>query len=293
MKRIISLFLIMVVLITVFFAIINANRGIEKHQLLTSTITAFNPKKSMRISIPEIGLKNVLIRQLEDNINLTENSFATVYLLADNRYDKNSVVADYYLVLTINGKIIAKDLSVWEDQADLSGTFFCADIDGDDDKEIILQECIGLSGGAGQYLSRVFDFKNDEIVEIFSSNVKDEMFDTGFSVCILKNRSLEIKNRYTDYCKKIILSDRTDDYYSIWYENNGEPKNLHLMIDTFYKFEPYDIDNDGAYEIKCCQYTSLYGHSDFIGTAVSFLKYNKEEDSFDIYEAFFEEEKVI
>jgi len=78
---------------------------------------------------------------------------------------------------------------------------------------------------------------------------------------------------------------------SVWYENNGEPKNLELMLDTFYKFEPYDIDNDGVYEIKACQYTSLYGHTDFIGTAVSFLKYNKEENLFYICEAFFEEEK--
>ena len=62
------------------------------------------------------------------------------------------------------------------------------------------------------------------------------MFNTGFSVSILKNRSLEIKNRYTDYCKKIILTDRTDDYYGVWYENNGEPKNLELLLDTFYKF---------------------------------------------------------
>ena len=37
------------------------------------------------------------------------------------------------------------------------------------DKEIVLQETISMSGGAGQYLSRIFDYKNDEIVEIFSS----------------------------------------------------------------------------------------------------------------------------
>ena len=89
------------------------------------------------------------------------------------------------------------------------------------------------------------------------------------------------------------MTDRTDDYYGVWYENNGEPKNLELLLDTFYKFEPYDIDNDGVYEIKVCQYTSLYGHTDFIGTAVSFLKYNKEENSFKICEAFFEEEKFL
>lgn len=292
--KIIALILsIITVIITAFFILFNVNTGIKEHQPLTSTEAIFDPKISLRINIPEVGLKSVLVRQLEDNVNLTDNGFGTVYLLADNRYDINSTVADYYLVISINGKIVARDLSAWEDQASLWATFRCVDLDGDKDEEIILQECIGLSGGAGQYLSRVFDLRNDEIIEVFSSKVKDEMFNTGFSVSILKNRSLEIKNRYTDYCKKIILTDRTDDYYGVWYENNGEPKNLELLLDTFYKFEPYDIDNDGVYEIKVCQYTSLYGHTDFIGTAVSFLKYNKEENSFKICEAFFEEEKFL
>ena len=292
--KIIALILsIITVIITAFFILFNVNTGIKEHQTLTSTEAIFDSKKSMRISIPEIGLKSVLVRQLEDNVNLTDNGFGTVYLLADNRYDINSTVADYYLVISTNGKIVARDLSAWVDQASLWATFRCVDLDGDKDEEIILQECIGLSGGAGQYFSRVFDFRNGEIIEVFSSKVKDEMFNTGFSVSILKNRSLEIKNRYTDYCKKIILTDRTDDYYGVWYENNGQPKNLELLLDTFYKFEPYDIDNDGVYEIKVCQYTSLYGHTDFIGTAVSFLKYNKEENSFKICEAFFEEEKFL
>ena len=121
----------------------------------------------MRISIPEVGLKSVLVRQLEDNVNLTDNGFGTVYLLSDNRYDINSSVADYYLVISINGKIVARDLSAWEDQASLGATFCCVDIDGDKDEEIILQECIGLSGGAGQYFSRVFDFRNGEKVKWF------------------------------------------------------------------------------------------------------------------------------
>lgn len=292
--KIIALILsIITVLITVFFIFFNVNESIKEHQPLTSTEAIFDPKKSLRINIPEVGLKSVFVSQLEDNVNLTGNGFGTVYLLADNRYDINSSVADYYLLISINGKIVARDLSVWEDQASLGATFCCVDIDGDKDEEIILQECIGLSGGAGQYLSRVFDLRNDEIIEVFSSKVKDEIFNTGFFVSVLKNRNLEIKNRYTDYCKKIILTDRTDDYYSVWYENNGEPKNLELLLDTFYKFEPYDIDNDGVYEIKVCQYTSLYGHTDFIGKAVSFLKYNKEDNSFKICEAFFEEEKIL
>ena len=280
------------ILITICF-VININNDIKEHQFLKTTETIFDSKNSMRIDIPEIGLKNIIIRQLEDNIKLTDNDFGTVYLLADNRYASNSVVADYYLVVSTNDKIFAKDLSVWDDQASLGAIFYCVDIDGDDDKEIIIQECVGLSGGAGQYLSRVFDFGNSGIVEMFSSENNGEKFNTGFSVTILKNRSFEIKNRNTDYCQKFVLSDRKAEYYNFWYDSNGEPKNLNLSADTFYKFEPCDIDNDGIYEIKICQYTSLYGHTDFIGTAISFLKYNKEKENFEICEAFFEVEKLV
>ena len=285
---ILSLF---VIIITVFSGI-NINNDIKDHQFLQTTEAIFDSKNSMRIDIPEIGLKSVLIRQLEDNIKLEGDDFGTVYLLADNRYDVNSVVADCYLVVSMRGKIFAKDLSVWDDHRSLGTTLYCADIDGDDDKEIILQECVGLSGGAGQYLSRVFDFRNNEIVEIFSSKYKDEKFNTGFSGTILKNWCMKIENKYTGYCQKFDLSDRKDEYYGFWYDSNGEPQKWELMVDTFYKFEPCDIDNDGIYEIKICQYTSLIGHADFIGTAISFLKYNESNDSFEVCDAFFEVGKI-
>lgn len=285
-------------LITVFIAVLlfvtNRKEDIREHQMLVSTEATFDSEKSMRISIPEIGLKSVLVRQLEAYVTLSDSDVGTVYLLADDRYGTDSLAADYYLVVTVNGKIIAKDLSAWEDQFAYSARVVCADVDGDGDKELVLQECTGLSGGGGQYLSRIFDLRNDEIVEFFSSDNNDEQFNTGFSVTILENKQFKIENTYTGYSEKFSLSDRDEDYYNTaWYNKNGRPKDLGLMLDSFYKFEPYDIDNDGIYEIKCCQYTSLYGHTDFIGTAVSFLKYNKEKDSFDICNAVFEVQKIF
>lgn len=85
-------------------------------------------------------------------------------------------------------KILAKDLSAWEDRSCYDGTFACVDLDGDADKEIVLQENIGMSGGAGQYLSRIFDFKDGEIIEIFSFVENEEIFDTGFSLTLLKDK---------------------------------------------------------------------------------------------------------
>ena len=68
------------------------------------------------------------------------------------------------------------------------GTFTCVDLDGDEDKEIVSQENIGMSGGAGQYLSRIFDFKDGEIIEIFSFVENEEIFDRGFSLTLLKDK---------------------------------------------------------------------------------------------------------
>jgi hypothetical protein len=54
-----------------------------------------------------------------------------------------------------------------------------------------------------------------------------------------------------------------------------------------------DIDKDCMYEIKCCQYTWLYNHPDFIGTAVSFLKYDVDTGAFIVCNAYFELGKMF
>lgn len=287
-KRISLIFILMTICVVLFLIVFGTAQKREEHQVLTSAEAAFDAEKILRISIPEIGLKNVLIHQLDDNILLADGQCGTVYLLADDRYGDGSQAADYYLAVLTNDKIVAKDLSAWQDQSSYDGTFYCVDLDGDEDKEIVLQENIGLSGGAGQYLSRIFDFRDGEIIEIFSSIANEEVFDTGFSLTLLKDKQFRIENRFTGYHETFTLSGRDENYYNqVWLQDKIE-----LSVDTFYTFEPYDADHDGVYEIRCCQYTSLYGHSDYIGTAVSFLKYDKEKAAFVVCDAYFETEKI-
>lgn len=287
-KRVSLIFILMTICVVLFLIVFGTAQKREEHQVLTSAEAAFDAEKILRISIPEIGLKNVLIHQLDDNILLADGQCGTVYLLADDRYGDGSQAADYYLAVLTNDKIVAKDLSAWQDQSSYDGTFYCVDLDGDEDKEIVLQENIGLSGGAGQYLSRIFDFRDGEIIEIFSSIANEEVFDTGFSLTLLKDKQFRIENRFTGYHETFTLSGRDENYYNqVWLQDKIE-----LSVDTFYTFEPYDADHDGVYEIRCCQYTSLYGHSDYIGTAVSFLKYDKEKAAFVVCDAYFETEKI-
>lgn len=275
--------------IVIIIAVFSVEKEIRDHQFLTATQASFDAEKTMRISIDEVGLKNVSISQLDEYIMLSEGCYATVFLLSDNRYASDSLAADYYLAVAVNDKIIVKDLAKWENQFSYGGQFYLYDIDGDNDREIILQETVGLSGGAGQYLSRIFDFKDNELVEIFSSvdnSLND--YDTGFSVEILKDKKLKINNSFTQYSETFVLKNRGEDYYSFWYDENGKPEDLELTVDSFCKFEPCDIDLDGIYEIICSQYASLYGHSDFVGTAVSVLKYNTNESVFEIVDAYFD-----
>ena len=83
-----------------------------------------------------------------------------------------------------------------------------------------------------------------------------------------------------------------EEYYKWWYTDEGEIRNdCNIMADSFYEFFSVDIDGDYVYEIKCRQYVSLFSHSDFIGWAVTVLKYNNELSCFEIVEASFEPRK--
>lgn len=288
--KIIAFILSIVAVFSCFFSI---NRSFQEHQILKVTQAAFNSETMFRIDIPEVGLKNVFIRQMSRLVKLDEDIYSNVYLLCDDRHRSDRIFSDNYIAVITSDKIIVKDIAKWENQGSYAGQFELCDIDGDNDEEIVLQETIGMSGGAGQYLSRVFDYKDGEIVEIFSSGgKKSDRYDTGFSVNILKGNKLEIYNNITEYRESFTLKNRREAYYTNnWYDEDGEPRNLELLVDSFYEFEPVDIDGDGIYEIKCYQYTSICDHTDYIGTAVTILKYNRKLSQFEVKDAYFEIEK--
>jgi hypothetical protein len=58
-------------------------------------------------------------------------------------------------------------------------------------------------------------------------------------------------------------------------------------VDTFYLFEPIDIDGDGVFEIRTAQFCSLDGHSDWLGDAFAILKYNPETGYLEVVRAAF------
>lgn len=197
----------------------------------------------------------------------------------NEKYGENSIYHDSYLVIE-NGE---------EQQTyEISGSYFSdelylCDIDGDSYNEIVVQQLVGISGGAGQYHSYIFKYENNEIIKMFDS-VTGNKFDTGFSSILKDNYKVEISNAITGYKTEI-------DYYEnpIYYNDDGtvaEDRDW-LMVDNFREFKPEDIDNDGIYEILCLQYSSLCGHTDYIGDAQSYLKYNSDNKQFEVVKVDF------
>ncbi len=271
-----------------------SREGYRNHQTLTAGRFSFDANSDLRVDIPEVGLKNVFIRTVSDTAKLDTDTYGRVYLLADDRYGGGMSTSDHYLAVVLNhSSAVVVDLAKWDNQSCMSGTVTLCDLDGDGDSEIVLQETIGASGGAGQYLSRVFDFANGLLTELFTS-MEDETdhFDTGFFATILPDCQLKVENRHTGYAKTVTVTGKDADYFRFWYDEEGIPlESVGLLVDSFYHFVPEDVDDDGVYELRCCQYTSLIDHSDYVGTAISILKFDATTNSFVIVDADFEQKE--
>lgn len=164
---------------------------------------------------------------------------------------------------------------------------YLSDIDGDGSDELLINQLVAVTGGAGGYNSSVYKFENEELISIFEFPWQD----IGYSSVLKDGFKLEISNRFTDYKKVLDFSD-TEQYKGVYFDESGkvseEYKNINcILIDSFKQFVPSDVDNDGICEISCLQYTSLYGHSDYIGDCKTILKYEKNTGEFVVADAEF------
>lgn len=252
------------------------------------TAQLLNADNEIRISIFDVGLENVLICDASAReIHLGGEDIGQVFLLGDDhRY--TAPMMDHYLAVVIGEKTILKDLVAYEGHFNLAGNMEVCDVDGD--HEILLQQTVGMSGGAGSYLSRVFDYCDGEMLEIFSSDniFKKYSNNMGFSCTLLENHEFRIDNEITGYSEIFHMENRPEEYFKWWYDVNGKMYQREILVDSFYEFLPIDIDGDRVYEIACRQFVSLIGHSDGIGCAKTVLKYNTATSDFEIIDASFE-----
>ena len=251
------------------------------HQELLDDEIDVNDEAPLRMSLKEAGLEDVLIRGITDEKVVSDGVVGRAYLLADDSYDSVSR-ANHYLALYTEEKVYIKELG----KGCPKGSIFLYDTDGDNDCEIISVEDAGGNGGAGSFLCSVFDFRDGDIFEMFAANPIKE-FDTGFSCQVQEGNSIEIINSNTDY-SQVVYPDRNEEYFDSFYDENGELKETKLYVDSFYEFIPEDVDSDGVYEIVGKQYTWIQFHADYIGSAVTVLKYNNEAETFEVVDAWFE-----
>ncbi|MDE7365545.1 MAG: hypothetical protein K2N27_11850 [Ruminococcus sp.] len=207
----------------------------------------------------------------------TNNTFQAHIETSDNE----TAFHNAFLVIEDNGEKYTQEL-----YHSLSDAVYTGDIDGDGDAEIIVNQLVGATGGAGSYYSYVFDYENGNITELFSSHM-DDMFDTGFSSKLKDNSIVEFSNSFTGFSTEI-------DYYrnSNLFNDDGtviEGKNDYdwAMFDSFREFKPEDIDGDGIYEMSCLQFTAMSSHSEYVGDAQSYLKYNSDNKQFEVVKADF------
>ncbi|MBQ7974640.1 MAG: hypothetical protein IJ300_03015 [Clostridia bacterium] len=264
----------------------------REHQDVIKERIEYDMSNILRVSLPEAGLSDLFIVQSSSYVVIDSEVSGKVFLLGDDRYGTELGFSDHYLAVEIGDDVYIKDLSMWDGQGCYIGNMQLLDVDGDGDCEIILQQLWSITGGAGDYLSRVYDFKNGEIIELFvSKEYVDKMYvniDTGFSINILENKKYAINNKYTEYSEEFPFYKNSEKYYKFLYDENGVPYNYSIMVDDFFEFKAVDIDYDGVYEIRGVQYVSLVGHLDGIGRAITVLKYDTEAKSFKIISADFE-----
>ena len=263
------------------------NNGYTEHQDLKKTEISL-PENFLHFDLKEAGLENVFTIDVPSSAaRIGDDLYARVHLIGDDRYGGNMGTSDHYLMLIIDDKIVLEDLKTGEADeyiACLGGTVEVADFDGDGYDEILVQEIAGMTGGFGQHYSRVYKYNDGQFKLMFSSLDSYRRFDTGFSCTVLEDYNLKIQNKYTGY--EEIFNYR--DVRKTWYgEKDCTYFDTELLVDSFYSFEPMDVDEDGVCEIIGYQYTSLNGHSDFVGVAKTVLKYDKAKSEFVVVDAEF------
>jgi hypothetical protein len=273
--------------------------GCEKQKGSNSSIVAEKPHHNsttyklnynhdwLENDLTELGLKDLTIGERVRGCFTAQRPTSSryVYLFNDyQKYGENRIYHDSSLVIETDSKILLRDLANDNYSGSYGEEIYVCDVDDDGIDEVVLQQTVGMTGGAGQYLSRIFKVVDDEIIQLFNSS-SICLYNTGFS-CVLKDDyKMEVQNIFTGYSITLDMIG-TKKYSGIYFDEAGKViSNVHfenIVCDSFMEFIPKDVDNDGTFEVACLQYVSLYGHSDGIGYAKSILKFNKNTKMFEV-----------
>ena len=258
---------------------------IRPHLILTATEAAFDMEAAARVSVPDLGLENMTICDMTfDQVCLSEATLGQVFLLGHDRGIQDTL--DHYLLVQLGDKVIAKDLQGYEDCPNYDGYIETRDFDGDGDCEILVQECVGMIGGCGSYLTRVFDVKDGQLVQLFSTDDLSELAQNkyGFTAVLLEDAQYKIEHATTGYSESFSLPKGAAEYFA----GSSGGQSIELEIDSFYEVVLNDVDGDDIAEICCTQYSWYAGHADGLGDVKTVWKYNPDTKAFEIIRTSFE-----
>ncbi len=244
--------------------------------------------------LEQIGLKKTKLVHKECGIfSLNSSHKEHAYLFFDFDVYGDEIYHNSYLAVEVGDYVYIKDLNA------ISGSYgdkiTVCDINGDGINEILLQQTVAMSGGEGQFFSRVFSIHNNMIVETYSSisDSDERYYNTGFASEFIDGYKLKIYNEFTEDSWMIDLSNTKDVYAGVYGENATVIRQDEIVCDTFKEFYPIDFDEDGIDEIYCEQYVWLLSHSNHIGYAMTILKFDASMNDFKIIQTDFKAMTVI
>lgn len=186
-----------------------------------------------------------------------------------------------YVEVHTGAQVLKKELEPLVIPVPGGSRLFLEDIDGDGIQEILIHYDTGGCGGFGSYCAWVLQVENDDIQVLFAYS---NDFDTGFESRFLEGYQMEVKNNITGYTLVYDVKDK----YGAYIDASEKLPDGRFGIDSFYIFEPKDVDGDGISEILCKQYTHYLMHADYTGLACSVLKFNTKNQAFEIIDAWYE-----
>ena len=108
--------------------------------LTTKLKSFYDADQAQPFDLPEAGLENVVVFQA-----IVEKKEISYYLLCSQPQEQ--VPYNAYLAVETAGSTYLYDLKI----ACYDQCMYVCDVDGDTTDEIIIQQTVGLAGGAGQY----------------------------------------------------------------------------------------------------------------------------------------------
>ncbi len=259
----------------------------NKHEQKTETATKNNTDSTNGTTTydknsysPAVNNKTYNIKDAEV-ISTQKSSFGEIRLLSAKSDIKNI----YLLEAEYKGK---KFYAEYPAHYNIENIYY-ANVDGSYGDEVIIHASTNTKG---VYENDVLKITPDGIIHLFNANNAFHMA-SSFSTKLKENFTVEILNKHTSFTKTINVKDINDENYAdSYWDETGKIMETdvfdHVWIDeTFRRFEPQDVDNDGIYEIVCSQYASLGDYSSCIGYASTTLKYNTEIKQFEIVRANF------